>query len=231
MKQTKWDPRPFARILDLPRSPAARRAYYALRDLNGTSQKNRDLLREWEIFVGFSDAVGFDIDVSKIEMLDPNISTPPPPDLQCPVHGEMRQFELAEIVQQDIAKFSKPRKTRRGADIPSALTEASKQISQRNFSIADPWETFCSILGKKAKKSYQNCGRPLSLLLYYHQSDPYWQVLGPLLDMRRRELNSIIETSHFDSVWVFDSYRREVLWHLSHSEVSGGFGRLGDYDR
>jgi hypothetical protein len=59
--------------------------------------------REWETFMSFCQAAGFEIEPADVVMLDPNSSSPPPPDLECSIDGLSHYFELGEIIQQEIA--------------------------------------------------------------------------------------------------------------------------------
>ena len=164
MKPLEWSPEPFARLLTLAPSPARRRAYSAQRYLFGDRKLNSRLLRDWEVFVQFCRAAGIDVDPANVEMLDPNSSTPPPPDLKCSIWGQKHYVELAEVFQESLACHSAPRARHPISNTPPLTTVL---------------KAFDTILNKKLAKSYNPGATPLSLLLYYDRDLPFWDVLQP----------------------------------------------------
>src|SRR5665213_799887 len=191
MKSEKWNPTPFAAVLRMPPCPAKRHAYEAQEILSGDeSPKISKIIREWEIFVRFSQAVELEIDPAEVEMLDPNFSSPPPPDLRCPVAGEMHYFELGEVIQEDLARASTARTRRRVLEPRIPLTKV--------------WTPLEDIVTKKLRKAYNPAAKPLSLLLYYERDSPFWDFLQPLIQRRDAEIRTLFQASVFDFMWLFD---------------------------
>jgi len=150
LKPLKWSPKEFAHILRLPESPAKRRAYQATQQM--LDKSGMKALREWETFTSFCQVAGFVIEPAGVVMLDPNSSSPPPPDLRCNIDGLPHFFELGEIIQQDIAR---------------ALSRLeSRPIAEPRMPLDMGLEPLEIILNKKLDTCYVAEARPISLLLY-----------------------------------------------------------------
>ena len=171
----------------------------------GRTSRNLQLLSEWEIFVRFCQAEGLTVDPADVVMLDPNSSRPPPPDLECHLAGKSHFFELGEIIQEDIAKALAPH-TRR-------------QITEARIPLARVWDPLERMLTKKLNKVYNSQARPISLLLYYASSPSFWKYLQPIVREREEAIQMIFERSVFDSMWLFDAAKNEILCYFSRSSV------------
>ena len=103
----QWvNPQPYAQLCKLPATPSQRRAYQVLQLFK--PQKSTQPLGEWETFVRFCHAAELAVEPGEVIMLDPNSSTPPPPDLACSIRGEPHFFELGEILQASALTRSDP---------------------------------------------------------------------------------------------------------------------------
>lgn len=203
LKPEKWSPIPFAHLSRLRPSPDRRRAYEAQQSL--LTSRDLKLLREWEIFVRFCQVEGMAADPANVVMLDPNSSHPPPPDLQCHLAGESHFFELGEIIQEDIAKAS--------------ALHTRRSITEARLPLARIWDPLERMLTKKLNKVYNLQARPLSLLLYYASSPSFWRHLQPIVSEIKEEIQMIFEASVFDSMWLFDATKYEILFYLSRSSA------------
>jgi hypothetical protein len=224
-----WDPVPFARVLKSPPTPQRQRAYEALQKLlQGIDHYDRRLRKsfeEWEVFLLFCNAEGLQVDPATVEMLDPNPSRPSPPDLRCNLNGKPHYFELVEILQSAIAEYhahlfpapSSSKPTPVPVVVPS---DVAGKVIQPRFSMAEVWETFYSAIAKKCGKSYAKNARPISLLLYFHRVDSFWQLLEPLVGEKRVDLKALLKNSEFDAIWVFDANAHRVLWTLRLDELA-----------
>jgi hypothetical protein len=197
LKPEKWDPRPFVHLSKLPASPASRRAGQAARILLDKSGKK--LLREWETFTRFCRAAGLAIEPADVVMLDPNSSNPSPPDLKCSIEDVAHFFELGEVIQQDIA------------------WALSRPIFEAHLPLAQIWDSLEIMLAKKLKKNYDPEARPVSLLLYYASGPSFWEFLRPIVAEKSAEVQTTLESSVFDSVFVFDAINDEILFRFSRS--------------
>jgi hypothetical protein len=163
----------------------------------------RKALREWEIFTGFCQAVGFAIDPAEVVMLDPSSSRPPPPDLKCIVDGLPHFFELGEIIQQDIAW---------------ALSRLeSRPIVEPHMPLDTVLEPLEIILNKKLNNDYDAQARPISLLLYYDYGPVFWKLLKPLVVQKAVEFRARFESSIYKSIYLYDAAELELLFDFSQS--------------
>lgn len=201
MRPHKWDPNQFIdRFSKLPSSPAAHRAYQSAQEFLRNDE--RKLLRELEVFVSFCQRLGLDVRPADVVTLDPNSSHPPPPDVECQLPGGSHFFELAEIIQEDIAEASSLRNER--------------AISKPRDPLARVWETLRETLAKKLRKTYNPEARPRSLLLYYDRSDSFWEFLRPVVNEKATEIRNIfLDAGTFDQVFLFDVRQRNVLLYFS----------------
>jgi len=187
----------------MPETPATRRVYDAQKILAG--EQNAKIIREWEIFVIFCQSVKLDIEPGGIEMLDPNSSSPPPPDLRCRLDGEHHYVELGEIVQEDLVR---------------AVAPGARKLIRDSIPITKVLTPLETMIEKKLSKSYCPTARPLSLLLYYDRGAPFWEQLQPLVREREEAILALTEGSSFQSIWLFDARRRKVLATFSASAVN-----------
>lgn len=203
MKATNWNPKQFTddlsrRFSKAPDSPSKHRAFQAAEEFLRSDQ--RKVLREWKTFHSFCRCM--DLEPTDIIMLDPNSSSPPPPDLTCKLNGEPHYFELAEIIQQDFAEASSPKNQSRP--------------SKPNGPVSKDWDTFVDAVTKKLEKTYSPDARPRSLLLYYDQSESFWKHLLPVIDDHATQIReSFLTASTFDYLFVYDLRMNALLLFLS----------------
>jgi hypothetical protein len=177
------------------------RAYQAQQEF--LDKSGRKTLREWETFVSFCQSAGFAIEPADVVMLDPISSSPPPPDLECSIDGLSHYFELGEIIQQDIAWALSRRK--------------SRPIMEAHIPLDTGLEPLETILCKKLNKKYDLQARPISLLLYFAYGPIFWRFLKPLVEQKAADFRARFEASIFDSIYLYDANRQEILFDFSMS--------------
>ena len=140
-------------------------------------------------------------------MLDPNSSCPPPPDVECRLHGGSHFFELAQVIQEEIAEASSLKNNR--------------AISKLRDPLARVWETLWEMLTRKLGKTYNPEARPRSLLLYYDRSDSFWKFLCPVVKEKAAEIReSFFDNGTFDQIFLFDVMHRKVLLDCSNTSFN-----------
>lgn len=198
LRPQKWSPREvFDRFSRLPPSPMRSRAYRSVTQylLNNEQRKG---LREFEVFMAFSYAVPLGIESADVDMLDPNSSSPPAPDIRCRLSGGTHFFELAEVIQGNIAEASS-RKNR------EAIWNTGKHVVAM-------WDTLWDTFTKKLGKHYEPSARPRTLLLYYDRGDSYWECLQPVVSERTEELRmALLKAATFENVFLFDVRLQQIL--------------------
>jgi hypothetical protein len=166
-------------------------------------KSGKKAFREWETFKNFCQAAGFLIEPADVVMLDPNSSSPPPPDLECSIDGLSHYFELGEIIQEDIAW--------------SLSRCESRPIVEAHIPLDTGLEPLEVILGKKLNKTYAPQARPISLLLYFAYEPIFWGFLKPLVEQKAAGYRARFESSIFDSIYLYDATNQEVLLDFSRS--------------
>jgi hypothetical protein len=134
-------------------------------------------------------------------MLDPNSSAPPPPDLQCSIDGVSHYFELGEVYQENIARASALR--------------TRQLITNAQSPLLTMWPPLESMLAKKLNKIYNSEARPVSLLLYYDRSPAFWHLQQSTIASQAIEIQTIFESSVFDSLCLFDATKGELLFQFA----------------
>jgi hypothetical protein len=147
--------------------------------------------------MSFCQRLGLDV---QLVMLDPNSAHPPPPDIECQLPDGSHFLELVEIVQEDIAEASSSRNER-------VITTPGDPGP-----FAKVWDTLWKTLTKKLGKTYNPHARPRSLLLYYDQSESFWEFLSPVVNEKATEIRNIfLDANTFNQMFLFDARQRTVL--------------------
>ncbi len=125
-----------------------------------------------------------------------------PPDLTCKLNGKPHYFELAEIIQQDLAEASSPKNL--------------SGLSKLNGLVSKDWDTFADAVRKKLEKTYSPDARPRSLLLYYDRSESFWKHLLPVIKDHATQIReSLLAAGTFDYLFVYDLRMNALLLFLS----------------
>ena len=163
-----------------------------------TKAEHRKLYLERETFLAFADASGLDIDPRSIENCDPNAAAPSLPDIRCLVSGQEHFFELGEVVDEDLARTASVAAKNREHVYGGAVSQTQPLVR---------------IFLKKCRSRYTVNGRPLHLVLYFsvgHQS-PIEPLLFPDIAKWRGRLVERIGKSQFDTVWLYDDWKKRIL--------------------
>jgi hypothetical protein len=153
--------------------------------------------------MSFCQRLGMEVQPTDVTMLEPTSSHPPPPDIECRLAGRSHFFELAEIIQENIAE-------------KSSLRNARAIEQPWNDPLARVWGTLWGTLSKKFGKTYNPDARPRSLLLYYDCSASYWKFLRPVVNEKVTEIGNLLRDSNtFNQVFLFDARLGEVLLNFS----------------
>jgi hypothetical protein len=162
------------------------------------NNEQRKGLREFEVFMAFSYAVPLGIESADVDMLHPNSSSPPAPDIRCRLSSGTHFFELAEVIQGNIAEASSQKNR-------EAIWNTGKHVVAM-------WDTLWDTFTKKLGKHYELSARPRTLLLYYDRGDSYWGCLRPVVNERAEELRTaLIKAATFENVFLFDVRRQQIL--------------------
>ena len=157
---------------------------------------------EWErrIFAEFAAAAGLRLDAGSIKS-----GTPPEPDIRFSIGGVQCWAELVEITDEDLAR----RQT---------ISLKTGAITGGSFSQSVPLERAVRL---KAMKKYETKGSPLGLLAYYDKQFPAVEVEPDLIPRIIGDLAAqMVASGAWANVWVYDNWRKAVLWRCSGDPVS-----------
>jgi hypothetical protein len=193
--KTIWEPAAFYQWYE--RLPIDKRET-VWNDLKRDQQK---VYIEWKTFRDFATASGLDIDPRSIETCDPNAASPPLPDVCCLVSGEPAYFELGEVTDEGLARIASIAQKNRDPVYGGAFLQRQPLVR---------------IFLKKCRNRYTTNGCPLHLVLHFAvgRQSPFVPQLNNDLEKWRDRLVRRIQRSQFDSVWLYDDWRKRVLVRL-----------------
>jgi hypothetical protein len=138
---------------------------------------------------------------------------PPEPDIFVAYADQSRYFELGRLADAEHART-----------ILKALRESPRPVKPNVSKIKLPER---EVLRRKLAKTYITNGYPLDLLLYFDAEE--FHLLGGLPPMEFCEhakfaMLPLLQLSMgpFQRVWVFERYRRTVLWQYPFPKAEGG---------
>lgn len=162
----------------------------ALDDLPSPQRRQR---RERRTFIQFASAAKLDIDPRTIQNRDV-----PEPDIYCEVSGSRRYFELGELTDESIPQ-NEAHALRAGRDIHGGYFSQSRPLEKMIFA--------------KCAKTYRSGDVPVALLLHFsvgHQV-PCSPFLSAWLSESRATVIAALNSSPFDTIWIFDCWTDRVL--------------------
>ena len=132
---------------------------------------------------------------------------PPEPDILCFIGAQQRYFELGRLLDPEMTKLTN-----------WSLRHPGEFVKPEVERIGLPER---DMLAQKLEKLYMTNGVRCDLLLYYDadRAEPHlaggippipfpdyaWAVMQPILEK---------STGPFERVWVYERYRKTVLWHF-----------------
>lgn len=154
---------------------------------------------EQQVFREFVEAERLNVDQSTIECRQP-----PEPDILCICNGSPVYFELGRIFDPYLGKLRN-----------LALSLPAGTLITPNTSCTKVPERLT--LEKKLSKRYKTDGNPVELLLYHDAEN--FRVAGPIPPVdftlhAKTVMEPLLEQSptKFRRVWVFERYRKSVIW-------------------
>lgn len=201
MRAIAWNPAEFAYDY-LARELSARRKIW-----DKLTPRQRKLYEEWDMFRRFGRSQnGPAIDLNSVTMLDPDSCQPAAPDVACRVSGVIQYFELAEVIEEGLARTA---------------AQAFKARASSFGGSVSLWPALDSILAKKFGKSYCQDATPLSLLFYYGvgRQASFWEYLRPILQREVPSIQTRLSKSQFQAVWIFDAQADATLLNLTTTGV------------
>lgn len=197
MKAAAWNPAEFD--YDYQRRVAsARLAIWG--QLNSSRRK---LYEEWDMFRRFGRSQnGPSIDLDSVTMLDPDSCQPPAPDLACRIMGGIEYFELAEVIEEDIARIA---------------AQARKERATCYGGSVSLWPVLDAILSKTFSKLYCQRATPLSLLVYYGvgRQASFWEYLKPVIERELTSIQQRLSQSPFRALWLYDAHAKATLLNVT----------------
>jgi hypothetical protein len=91
------------------------------------------------------------------------------------------------------------------------------KVARGRLPLARIWDTLEGTFIKKLQKRYNPQAQPMSLLLYYSRSPSFWKFLSPLVTQGSTQIQTMLDSSGFESLWLFDAARGRVLAYFSQS--------------
>jgi hypothetical protein len=183
-----WNPAEFDHWFNTVNDPVKRR-----RALDGLTAPQRKLRRERRTFIQFSSAAKLDVDPLGVQNRDV-----PEPDIYCEVSGSSRYFELGELTDESIPQ-NEAQALRAGHDIHGGYISQSRPLEKMIFA--------------KCAKTYRSGMVPVDLLLHFsvgHQV-PCPQFLSAWMSESRPRVTGALQSSPFNTIWVFDCWTDRVL--------------------
>ncbi len=154
------------------------------------SNEERKRNLEMTAFRSFTSVSGLVIDEGSVTN-----EQPPKPDIRCTISGKPRWFEMAQIISEKVA----------------ANINLKGHASKRGFSFNQE-DPFVDVVRKKLTKRYETGGAPVDLILHFNLRLGKSSVVRNLIQRYSVLLDSLVSTGPFARVWIFDEWRREVIW-------------------
>jgi len=164
---------------------------YPIQEERGSAcNDERKRQSELDSFRSFASASGLEIDQGS------ETNTPPPkPDIKCEISGQSYYFELAQIINPNVAERINPKcqqiKVGFSFDQEAPLVEAIK---------------------RKRLKKYETKGAPVDLILHFDLRLGWESTVRALIDKHAGLLAELVQDGPFDRVWIFDEWRKSVIW-------------------
>jgi hypothetical protein len=189
MRPTAWNPAAFT--YDYLRADLAKRR----RMWDGMKYSERQLYLELDMFRRFAHAAGIEYSSESELTLDPNSTSPPPPDIVYQSAAGARYVELGEVVEEGLAA-------------EAARAQREKRIYGGSVDI---WRPVLRVFSKKLRKRYNTSAAPLALLLHYGvgRQPSFWPFLAPRLPLSW--IQKRVDHSRFDAVWLYDAHGDIIL--------------------
>ena len=144
------------------------------------------------MFQSFACASGLPIDAGSAENHEPDY-----PDILCTISGQRYWFELGQIIHEEVAEKVNP--MRRKLD--------------GGFSY-DQEQPFVDLVTSKASKKYVTKGAPVDLILHFDLRFGTAAAVQRLCEKHASLLETLTDTGPFKRVWVFDDFKKAVVWNL-----------------
>ena len=192
MKATRWNPAEFAAWHEA--SPLEKRC----RVWEQLESPYKRLYVEWATFRRFASVVHMGVRPDNAITLDPDSSSPPPPDIACSVRGVPTFFELGEVVGQGLAR---------------AASEAEKKRESVFGGAVDIWGPLEYVLNQKCGKNYCAAAAPLHLVLYYApgRQASFARFVADRLKEKEQWIVDRVTAGPFTKVWLYDDHEGSVL--------------------
>ncbi len=146
---------------------------------------------EMLVFQSFAPSSGLPIDEGSAENRDPHY-----PDILCTISGQRYWFELGQIIHEEMAQKVNPK--RRKLD--------------SGFSY-DQEGPFVDLVTSKASKKYVTEGAPVDLILHFDPRFGTATAVRRLCEKHIALLEKLTTMGLFKRVWVFDDFKKVVVWH------------------
>jgi hypothetical protein len=160
-----------------------------LADLKSAERKR---VLEMLVFQSFASASGLPIDEGSAENRDPDY-----PDILCTISGQRYWFELGQIIHEDVAEKVNPK--RRNLD--GGFTYDQEQ-------------PFVDLVTSKSSKKYTTEGVPVDLILHFDLRFGSASAVKRLCEKHTALLEKLTTRGPFKRVWVFDDFKKIVIWPL-----------------
>jgi hypothetical protein len=163
--------------------------------LDRLGKEERKRAVEMAFFQSFASASGLAMDEGS-----PLNHPPDAPDINCTISGKPHWFELGRIINRELAEKINPKRR--------------TSVSGFSFSQEDP---FVEMITKKKSKKYVTGGDPVDLILHFDLSLGDRSVVERQIEKHTELLESLVTTGPFSRVWIYDAWKKRVIWSLSRS--------------
>jgi hypothetical protein len=176
------------------------------------SENPKDVDESW-ILIYFAHSAGLHLDSAPVKQ------PPPMPDLQCVIAGRPVLFELAEILESDLAEgvaYSGKQSHKKAEALSRGDTETASSIQTDGRRSFPANASLKRILWQKLAKTYETNGLEAQLLLFYDCQRPWgpFYYISHLHYSLQRELADLIASSVFQRVWIFHLPTETVMGYL-----------------
>ena len=148
---------------------------------------------EMSVFQSFAEMSGLPIDQNSAENKDPDY-----PDILCTISGQKYWFELAQIVNEEVAE--KVNSKRRKLDGGFSYNQE---------------KPFVNIIRSKAIKKYVTDGAPLDLILHFDLRFGRTATAQRLAKKHQSLRDALIRRGPFKRIWIVDTFTSAIVWSKS----------------
>jgi hypothetical protein len=199
MRLTTWNPAEFTYWYQKADLGKRVRAWEDL------TPRQRQLYCELDMFVRFARTAGIGYVPGTEATLDPDSSSPPPPDIVCRGEAGPLYFEMAEIVGEGWAQVA---------------ARAERKRAHVYGGAVDIWRPLLRIFSKKLRKRYDPQAVPVELVLHYGigRQASFWPFVSAEVISRVLWIQSKVDRSPFQAVWLYDAHADVVLARFARGE-------------